>query len=118
MRMLQVLLINRGSLRMRLTIFLAMSLTISLIVGTRHRRGHIIIIVQGGGGLAEAVIHFDIEGARVIETWVGAHGVVGAETGLATANDHVQPDCGDVADQADDVKCEEGFVASADGDAR
>lgn len=86
-------------------------------MGTGHRRGHVIIIVQGGGGLVVAVIHLDVESARVIETWVGSHGVVGAETGLATAHDHVQPDRCDVADQADNVECEEGFVAPAHGDA-
>jgi hypothetical protein len=32
-------------------------------------------------------------------------------------HDYVQPDGGDVADQADGGECEEGFVGSADGDA-
>lgn len=86
-------------------------------MGTRHRRGHVIIIMQGRCRLAVTLIHLDIKGARVIKTRVRSHGVVDAETGLATADDHVQPDGGDVADQADGGECEEGFVGSTYGDA-
>jgi hypothetical protein len=94
-------------------ILIALISTILRPMRAMHGR-QIMEIVQSRCRLG-AIIHFDIESARVIQTRLGAHDTVVAEAGLATVNDHVEPDGCDVRDQSCDGECEEGFVGSADG---
>lgn len=45
------------------------------------------------------------------------HGIVGAESGLALADDDIEGDSGDEGDGSDDGEGEEGLVDATDGDA-
>lgn len=52
------------------------------------RRRQIMEIMHGGSGLA-AIVHLDVESARIIQAGLGAHGAVVSEAGFAAANDDI-----------------------------
>lgn len=81
-----------------------------------------VVVVLGVVGHHHAVTGHDAAVAVVLHLVVvegggAGHGVVGAQTSLATVDDNVKDDAGDVGNGPDHGEGEEGFVDAADGDA-
>ena len=88
----------------------------------RARPGH----VSGSGNTAATTTGHDTTGAALIAITefeigqhgvVAGHGVVGAESGLAFADDDIERDCSDEGDGRNGGEREEGLVDAADRDA-
>lgn len=82
-------------------------------VGVRVPGGGVAVGPHAAGHDARvAVVHLVL-----VQVGARGHGVVGAETGLASANDDVEDDAGEVGGCAQDGEGVQGLVDSADVDA-